>query len=121
MTDVTKVHTRGIRRCRCGERHTRNEIIHFRDQRQRIVHPGGEAGARLTGWAAYRSSVNPATYLSSYRIDELQRKARMHSPSLLDPTTCIAPLCTNPQPCLHREVAVRELAAAGVEVWTPDR
>jgi hypothetical protein len=121
MTDVSIEHRRGIRRCRCGERHTRNEIIHFRDQRQRIVHPGGEAGAKLTGWASYRSLVNPdVPYLSRMRIDELQRTIRMHSPSRLDPSTCIAPLCTRPQPCIYRQTAVAELVEAGVEPWTPD-
>jgi len=118
MTDVRRPHTRGIRRCICGVRHTREQYLYLRDQHARVVHPGGPAGAKLTGWKSYKSSADPrAPYLSSYRIDELQRKARMHSPSLLDPSTCIAPLCTNPQPCIHRLVAVRELAAAGVEVW----
>ena len=121
MTDVSIEHRRGIRRCRCGERHTRNEIIHFRDQRQRIVHPGGEAGARLVGWAAYRSSVDSSTYLSGMAIDELQRISRLHSPDPANVSHCIDPLCTNMQPCTRRLAAIARLTDAGVDPWTPDQ
>lgn len=57
MPDLTRMSMafnhryRRIRRCPCGERHTRNSYLYLRDQRQRFVHPGGPLGAIIAGWA----------------------------------------------------------------------
>lgn len=49
--DLAREHRyRRIRRCPCGERHTRNSYLYLRDERQRIVNPGGELGAIISGW-----------------------------------------------------------------------
>jgi hypothetical protein len=117
MTDVTMEHRRGIRRCGCGERHTREQIVYLRDQRAREVHPGGEAGARIAAWAAYRGDMPVAIQLSSERIEQLQRICRIHSQAGDDPRRCLAPYCRDRWPCEYRRVAEAKLVAADVALW----
>lgn len=49
MTDVTIAHRRRL--CPCREKHTREQLVYLRDQRARIIHPGGDLGAIISGWS----------------------------------------------------------------------
>lgn len=50
-TDLAREHRyRRVRRCPCGQRHSRNSYLYLRDQRARIVNPGGPLGAIISGW-----------------------------------------------------------------------
>jgi hypothetical protein len=118
LTDVTLEHRRGVRRCRCGKRHSRNEYLYLRDQRARIVHPGGVRAAEVSAWAAFRHTP-PVPSLPQMRIDELQRRRRLHSPDPTDPYRCLSPTCDNGSPCITGVAAEAELLAAGVALWMP--
>ena len=48
-----------LRLCRCLRTHSREAWIYYRDERALRHHPGGEAGARIAGWARYQNERLP--------------------------------------------------------------
>lgn len=103
MTDISIEHRRGIRRCVCGQRHTRNQLLYIRDQQARVVHPADRP-----------PTARQATPVSGERADQLRRTARLHSQDPRDATRCLAPSCRDRYPCEYRRVAIAEIVAAGI-------